>query len=310
MADETLVGAEGDTEMTTATTETATTTADTTTEQQTTDKTVDTTTKTEAPAFDFTKDWRAALSKGDSDLGKFLGRYQSPDAAIKQLKTLNDDIKAGKYKKPLGDDATDEEKAAARKEAGIPDAADGYYATLPEGLVVGDDDKPYVGKFLESMHSADAPPAMVNKAIESYYAIVQEQAEQEADTARQAQADGVEALREEWGADYKRNLNAMHAHLDTLPKAVGEAFRFGKGADGVPLGFNPEVLKWLTGLALEANPLATVVPGAGANQASAVADEMKTIETFMRTNRSAYNKDEKMQERYRELITAQQKLKG
>lgn len=262
------------------------------------------------PASDFEKDWRSALSKGDGDLLKFLGRYQSPDSAIKKFKEINDDIKAGKYRKPIGDDATDEEKAAYRKEQGIPDTADGYYDKLPEGLVVGDDDKPFVGKFLAEMHAVDAPPAMVNAALDSYYAILQEQAETQADVARQAEQAGVEALRGEWGADYKRNLNVMHSYLDTLPKPVAEAFRFGKGGDGVPLGYNPEVLKWLTGQALEANPVATLVPGAGANQASAIADEMAEIEGIMRSDRDRYNKDDKMQARYRELITGKMKLEG
>lgn len=265
-----------------------------------------------ADPIDFNKDWRTALSKGEPDLLKFLGRYTTPDAAIKQLKTLNDDIKAGKYRKPLGDDATDEEKAAHRKEQGIPDAADGYFETLPQGLVIGDDDKPNVTKFMAKMHEAGAKPTEVNAALESYYDIVQAQAEEQADLAAATKQDCEDALTLEWGVDKKRNLNVVKSFVASLPAEVGSALSGGfvPREDGkmVPIGNSPEVVKWLAGLALEANPLATVVPGAGANQASAVADEIKEIETFMRTNRSAYNKDEAKQARLRELYTAREKL--
>jgi hypothetical protein len=264
----------------------------------------------EPPAFDFDKDWRSALSKGDPDLLKFLGRYQSPDSAIKKFKEINDDIKAGKYKKPLGDDATDEEKAAARREAGIPDEPDGYLATLPKGLVVGEDDKPFVDEFLKNMHGAEAPPAMVNAALDTYYGIVQRQVEEQAAKDDEADTACVTTLKEEWGADFKRNKNVVNTFLDGLPSGLGDVLRTARGADGVPLGMKPEFITWLTGEALERNPLSTVVPGAGANQASAIADEIEAIEKTMRTNRTEYNRDEKMQARYRDLIAARLKLEG
>ena len=63
--------------------------------------------------------------------------------------------------------------------------------------------------------------------------------------------------------------------------------------DGTPIGYNPEVLKWLTAQALEKNPLATVVPGAGANQGEAVQEEIESIEAMMGDRSSAYWKGEK-----------------
>jgi hypothetical protein len=247
---------------------------------------------------------------GDDDkLLGFLGRYQSEKAFVEAAKKDRETARTKQLLK-LPDNPTPEEVAAFRKEQGIPDKADAYMASLPDGLVVGDDDKPFVDQFLTSMHGVNAPPAMVNAALETYYGIVETQAAAMADATRQAESSSIEALREEWGLDYKRNLTVMHAHLESLPPSVADAFKFGRGADGTPLGYNPDVLKWLTSLALETNPLATVVPGAGANQATAIADEIKTIEGKMRTDRAAYNKDEKMQERYRELVGARQKLEG
>lgn len=253
-------------------------------------------------------DWRARLSGGDDKLLGYLARVPSEKALVERVKRHEDDIKAGKYLRPLPENPTDEEVAAHRKAQGVPDKVEDYMTSLPDGLVVGEADKPFVDQFLTNMHGAGATPPLVNAALETYYGIVEEQAAAESQAANEAKNASIEVLREEWGADYKRNLNVMTAHLDTLPPAVAEAFKFGKGADGLPLGYNADVLKWLTAQALDSNPLATVVPGAGANQASAIADEIKTIESFMRTNATEYFKDDAKQARLRELYEAREKL--
>lgn len=256
------------------------------------------------------EDWRARMSGGDEKLLGFLARIPSEKAAIERLKRYEDDIKAGKYRKPLGDDPSDDELAAWRKELGVPDAAEGYMQSLPEGMVVGDDDKPYVDQFLAAMHAQNAPPQVVNAALDAYYKVVQEQEQEQAESDHAADQQCVDALREEWGADFRRNQNILKAHLETLPQEVADAFRGGRGPDGVPLSMNPAFLRWLTADAMERNPVSVVVPGAGANQASAIADRKAEIERVMASDRRRYNADEKMQDEYRRLIEAENKLKA
>lgn len=299
VADDTTTDATTDTTAATATTATAQ-------DGQTTDTTTadDSTTATTT-----TDDWRARMAGDDEKLLGFLGRYQSEKAFVEAAKKDRDAVRNRAAVK-LPDNPTDAELAAYRKENGIPDKPEGYLEALPDGLVVGDDDRPYVDQFLTKMHGTNAPKGAVDAALSAYYEIVEEQAAAQSEKANAAKNESIELLREEWGPDYKRNLNVMHAHLDTLPEPVANAFKLGTGPDGTPLGYNADVLKWLTGLALESNPLATVVPGAGANQASAIADEIKAIEGVMRTDRAAYNKDPGMQARYRDLINAQLKLEG
>jgi len=256
------------------------------------------------------EDWRSRIAGDDADLLKFLGRHQSEASFAREAKQNLADIRSGKYRKPLGDDPTDDELKAYRKDFGVPDEPAGYMEALPEGLVVGDDDKPIVDEFLAAMHAKSAPAAVTAAAIETYYGIVEKQEADIAERVGAAKQATEDALREEWGADYRRNVNATQAYLDGLPEEVQEAISSGFDGKGIPLGNNAGVLKWLSSLALEANPLATVVPGAGANQASAVEDEIKKIEETMRTNRAAYNRDAKMQERLRELYGAREKLKA
>lgn len=265
-----------------------------------------------SPAPAASDDWRASFAGEDKELLGFLGRYHSQDAALKAWKKQHDDIRAGKYLKPLGEDATDEEKAAYLKSMGVPEKPEGYLEQLPSGLVVGDDDKPFVEKFLGQMHGANAPKAAVDAALTAYYGIVEEQEAAAAEANAAAKVQGEEALREEWGADYRRNLNAVKSFVESVPEDVGSILLGGTGADGVRLGNNPALLKWLASLALEANPLATVVPGAGANQAEAVDAELDALKAKMGDRNSDYWKGPtaaKQQARYLQLLEAKAKAR-
>jgi len=257
-------------------------------------------------------DWRTHFTGGDEKLLKLAGRYQSPKAMVEALGQLRSKLSSGKVIEPLGEDSTDEEKAAYRKALDIPDSADAYLEKLPDGIVVGDDDKPAVDKFVAAMHEANAPRAVTSAALKAYYDIVDAQAADQLNAVSTAKKTCEDALREEWEqpGEYRRNENILVNYVSSLPEAVRDAFDKGLDADGIPLGFNPAVRKWLVARALEDNPIATVVPGAGANQADAIVDEIAKIDKMMRENRSAYNKDEKMQARYRELLTARERLKA
>lgn len=255
-------------------------------------------------------DWRSRLAGDDKEALGWLGRYQSESAFVAAAKKDRDALRNGKFIKPLADGATEQEVAEYRAHMGVPEKAADYLESLPDGLVVGDDDRPAVDVFVEKMHAANAPKGVTDAALAAYYEIVESQMADQAEATEQAKAAGIDALRGEWGADYRRNLTVMNNHLSLLPEAVQDVFKHGTMSDGTPIGYHPEVLKWVTGLALEANPVATVVPGAGANQANAIADEIATIEKTMRENRSTYNRDDKMQARYRELLGAREKLKA
>jgi hypothetical protein len=296
------------------TTEAAETATSATTEATTTETTAAETagttseaTTTEAAEETAADDWRARMAGDDDKLLGFLGRYQSEKAFVEAAKKDRETARS-KLGGKLPENPTDEDLAEYRKQNDIPDDPKGYLDKLSDGLVIGDDDKPALEKVLAKAHAAHASPAVANAFIEGYYELLDEQAATQSEAVAANKRENDDALREEWGPDYRRNVNATDAYLATLPAEVSGAIVGGTDDKGMPLGANADFIKWLTGMALEANPLGTVVPGAGANQASAIADEMKAIEDFMRTNRSAYNKDEAKQARYRELIEAKLKL--
>ena len=68
---------------------------------------------------------------------------------------------------------------------------------------------------------------------------------------------------------------------------------------------NPEMLMFLADMSRKTNPAATVVPNS-TNPVGAIKDEISTIEALMKADDPKYWKDEGMQARYRELLTAQE----
>lgn len=256
-------------------------------------------------------DWRVRIAGEDAKLLGYLGRFGSEKALAEAVKKQSDDLKAGKYLTPLPENPTDAEIAAFRKQNGVPDKAEGYLEKLPDGLVVGEDDKAVVNVFLEKMHGLNASPAFTGAALEAYYGIVEEQAVTQAQAEADFKDSNVELLRDEWGADYKRNIAITSNFMATLPADVSKAISGGRDDSGMPLANNAAVVKWLTGLALEANPIATVVPGAGANQASAIADEIAKFDAMMGDRNSEYWKGPNAaanRARYLELTEAKLKL--
>ena len=267
---------------------------------------------TPPPSQDWPDDWREKAAGGDDKLLKRFARYASPNAALKALVDAQNKISAGIKPAQLAADATPEEVAAWRAEQGIPEAPDKYDLELPGGYVIGEADKEPIGDFLKHAHDAHMRPEQVKSALAWYYE------NQEKQTQLLAQADAKtfqeteDLLRQEWGGDYRRNVNLAAGVLDAAPEGVKENLLGARLADGTPLGNHPAVLRWLSSLARELNPVATVVPGSGATAAAAIDNEISALEARMGgdpATRNAYFKDEKAQARYRELVSARAKVR-
>lgn len=266
-----------------------------------------------APA-DFPEDWRQKLAGDDEKAMKRLERFKSPQDVFKAYRALEAKMSSGEVKSTLPDDASEEEVAAYRKENGIPEKPEGYLESLPSGVVVGDDDKEMVNSFLEKVHAKNASPEFVSEALDWYYSTQEETIAQQAEADKQRRQEAEEELRSEWGAEYRSNINSIKSFLESAPATedgtpLSDLLLGARLSDGVPLGDHPAALRWLSKMADEANPAGFVAPGVGGSQADTVESEITEIEKTMRTNRAAYNKDSKMQERYLQLLDAREKLK-
>lgn len=261
---------------------------------------------------DWAPDWREKMAGGDEKELARLGRFKSPVDVYRSNRELEKKMSAGPAK--LTADATPEQIAEFRKANGIPEKADGYLEALPKGLVIGDADKPMIEGFLNRVHGKNAPPEVVADAIDWYYG------EQERIAAAQAQADkefslkSSDALREEWGGEFRANINSITAFLDAAPATddgtpLKDLMMNARLGDGTRLGDNPAALKWLARLASDANPAGFVSPGAGGSQIESAEKELDGLKLRMRTDRAGWDKDAKAQARYMQLVSAIEKMK-
>ncbi len=262
---------------------------------------------------DWPANWQEIMAGGDADELKRLMRYKSPVDVNKARSAAEKKISSGQLTAKLASDATPEQITAWRKDNGIPEKADGYLEKLPKGLVIGDADKPLINGFLERVHGKNASPEFVAEAVGWYYdqqeKIVAAQAEADK-TYRQASGD---ALRDEWGAEFRSNLNSIKAFLGTFPAddngvAFGDLMMGARLSDGTMFGDNPAAMKAMARIVNDLNPAGFVSPGVGGNQLESVETEIAAIQAKMRSDRPAYDKDAKLQARYMQLITARDKL--
>jgi hypothetical protein len=265
-----------------------------------------------APA-DWPEGWRNKLSGDDKKELARLERFGSPADVYKAYRAMEQKMSSGEMKAKLPDNATPEQLAQYRKDNGIPETPDKYDLTMPNGLVIGEQDKPLVNEFLKEMHGVNASPETVKSALSAYYKIVENQKVQAAEQDSNFRAESEDALRKEWGGDFKRNVAMVSELLESAPAGLKDKILGGRTAEGKLLGDDPAVLKFFANMSREINPAATVVPGAGFNAPTAIADEITNLNRQMGDRSSDYwskDKGPALQARYRELVGAQQKMKA
>ena len=259
--------------------------------------------------------WRLAMAGEDKAALKQLERYSSPADVWKKAKALEAKLSSGEFKRALADDASEEEKATWRKENGIPDKPEGYVEkiTLPKGLVLGEADKPLATEFAAAAAEANLTPAQYSRMVAQYYAIQDKVKVHQEEQDATFHEESVEKLREEWGADYKRNVNAVNNLVAAMPPSLSGRLLSGRTADGRKIANDPEMIAWLSSMARELNPAATLVPAGTSDAGKSVASRIADIETLMKDRNGEYYRGPKsaaLQNEYRELITARETMKA
>jgi hypothetical protein len=252
------------------------------------------------------ENWRETVSKDDAKKLTRLQRYASPEAAIDALIEAQNRISKGELKPVLGKNPTAEQVAEYRAAVGIPAAPDKYdLGDAAKAIDAG-----LLSEVLKEAHATNQTPDQVKGTLKAWQQITNQVADARAAEDLRLQQTTDDEMRAEWGAEYTRTVNLIHGLLDgNTSQPLKESLLGGRLADGTPIGSSPAALRLLASLALIQNPAGVVVPGAGGNQMEGVESEIDKIETTMRKDRAGYNRDEKMQARYRELLGAREKLK-
>lgn len=257
---------------------------------------------------DWPDDWRTKLAGDDEKLAKHLGRLSSPKDLINSYQDLRRRLNDAKIVDELPEDATEDQIKEWREKNGVPQEPKGYLENLPDGLVFGENDEKALEGFVERMHANNVDPATVNEAL-AWYKDYQEEVETaQVEADRGFRKDAEETLREEWGNEYRANVNAITNFLSSASEDLSNNLLGARLADGTLLGDNPEALKWLHSLANTMNPAGFVSPSGGGDQLTSVKEELDQIRELRRTDPDKYYKDEKVQERFRQLLDAEERL--
>lgn len=258
-------------------------------------------------------DWRTRLAGEDKELLKTLGRYSDEAAFGKAHRALLTRMSSGELKKALPEGATPEETATWRKENGIPEKPEGYVEklALPNGLVLGEADKPIVADFAAAAFESNIDPRAFNGLVAKYYDILDKQkaAQEEADaTFKQSSED---ALRGAWqGPEFRQNLTAISNMMAGWPEGLAARVLAGRTPDGRKLGDDPAFVQQMAALARELNPAATLVPAGTTDPNKGVAGRLAEIRKFAQENPDKYDQDKAMQAEQRNLLDAQARMKN
>lgn len=267
-------------------------------------------------AFAWNEGWRDRMAAGSTDPAKDrqqLERYESPEQIWKKARELERKLSSGEMRSTLKPDATDAEKAQWRKENGVPETPKGYKVNMPDGREAPKEDDAFLNTFLASAHGAGYTQQMVDATIKVFYAEVDRQEREMTDAEARAKQSADEKLRAEWGSDYTINKQMAEALLARAPAGFRDRFVNGYLADHTPIGASPEAWKWLVQMEREINPAATVVPAGTTNIGQTIDAEITELKKLMGDKTSKYwrgPESEKLQQRYRDLISAQEKIKA
>jgi len=257
--------------------------------------------------------WRNEMvdSMGVED-GADKDKLLSQLARVPDFKTLTknyfsaqDKIRSGQIETGLPENPSDDQLSEYREANGIPTKAEDYSLSLDEGLVFGEADERIMEVVYQAAHGENLSNSTMNKLSNAM--MTARQVEEDAIT----QQDGMDQqtttslIKEEWGGDYKTNVNMIKGLMNTLPESVKEEFENARLADGRALFNSPEVLVFMANIARTMNPSGTVVPNSN-NPTQAITDELKTLESRMGTDE--WFKDEPAQKRYRDLLDAQERM--
>jgi hypothetical protein len=209
---------------------------------------------------------------------------------------------------PFPEKGTDEQKAAWRKEQGVPDAPDGYKPELKNGMVIGEADKPVVEAFAKAVHGKNWTQASSTTRCRP---ITRSRTSRRSRSRRSTRPAGRRP-RTRCAPSGAPTIAATRRRRTTswaLPNGIGALLANGRLADGTRVGDDPRFIKAIVGLALELNPSAELLPP-GSPPGATVDSRLAEIRKFRQENPDKYDADKKMQAEELQLLDAQSRAKG
>lgn len=263
----------------------------------------------------WTDNWRERIAEtiaGEKEGDAFdkelkrLQRFQSPDQVYNSFREIEKKISSGEYRRPLPKDADEKTIEKYRKDNNIPTDWNGYYDSMKD-INLSEESKPILDDLLETVvHPNNLPPEVAKEMAQWMVDIDKARQETMAEEDKKAAQETEDTLREEFGKEYRPNINMVNNMLNRMPEAMREDFQNARFPDGRAIFNSPEVIKFLSAIERDINPAASIIEGNHAPGLTDVRARIEEIKKLMPTK--AYKQDEKLQQEYRDLLSAEAKL--
>ncbi len=247
------------------------------------------------------RNWRDEYAGDDDKFKSTLERFNTPADMGKAFREAQGKIRSGQFREAPGSDATDDDIRAYREANGIPLEAAGYLDNLPEGLVLGEEDRAIFQDFANVLHEMNVPPSVGHAVIDWYNNFTESAQDEIAELDAMHHQQTEDTLRQEWAGDYRANINLIGSLLEAqFGEEVKDALLNARDPAGRAIMNIPGVLEGFANISRQLNPIAQLTQPSGDPQQTLDA-EIAELEKYMKDDRQAYNKDESAQARLRQL---------
>ena len=255
-----------------------------------------------APAWP--DDWRVQMAGGnDKDLKRLEG-LGSPQDVWSKYRNMESEFSKRQPRLEYSSDMPEAKLSEWRKQEGIPESADKYDFTYDDGLVIGEADKPFVDEFAKFAHENNLRGSEVKQAVRWYMERQANEAQEYAQKNHDYQVNNLAELKQEWGAEYKGNINAIGELFVDHPEIKDLLFESTDG-DGMRIGNNAQLVRWAVDIAKRLNPTATLVFPDGESGIKGAEARIAEIERMMGT--PEYYKNPALGKEYDDLVSKLQK---
>jgi hypothetical protein len=247
-------------------------------------------------------EWLSGIQ--DERVANTAKRYATPEEFGKAHLELRRAYDEALKNSVPGEDATDEQLAAYRKRVGIPETADAYEIPRPEGYEFTENDRLMEKAWKDKFHRMNLPQEQAEEIALTYYEMMSQYANVNTELNDEFAANTEQALREEWGDGYQRNMNAANTGLRVFGSEDVEELRSITLSNGRPLMDHPTVIKTFARIGLRMVPDQVEQAMPGSDEANSIEERIKEITGLMYTDRDEF------QRRQGELWDLNAKLEG
>jgi uncharacterized protein YpuA (DUF1002 family) len=243
------------------------------------------------------KDWRENIT--NPKLRNSAGKFTSLDALVESYNKMGGELKS-RIRVP-GEDASEEDVAKFRKALGVPNSAEEYALTPPEGKEYDEADLAIISEFAEVALEHNVPAAAFSAFMQKLAERASGLRENVAEQIEDAREEAEEALHKEWGNDFDKNVQmatrAAKAHGGTeFVKFLNSTKVEGYGL----LGDHPDMVKFLAQIGSKSDEHDMVLHSSASERQSAQ-DEIREIQEKYQVGSQAYNSP-KVQKRLQQLF--------